>query len=186
MALRAGRSSGLGAPIFYRLWGELRSMGKWRVTRELFSVAIAQGRTPEPMWTSALPVQTWHSAQGAALCWERRYFIGSGESSAMRTNAASPARASCHVECAGTFAGADVDIGAPSTEAQRGAACMVFFTPASCSHCPSAIAWLHCTGLPSRGFVRCSASHSPDALHPGCSGHGIRAARPCLCAPDAH
>ena len=45
----------LGAPIFYRLWGRLRRTDRRRVTRELVSVAMAQGRSPEPMWTSALP-----------------------------------------------------------------------------------------------------------------------------------
>ena len=41
----------------HRLWVRLRCTGKRYVTRELFSVAMAHGRSPEPMWTSALPVR---------------------------------------------------------------------------------------------------------------------------------
>ena len=51
-----GRHSVLGAPIFYRLWRQLRRTVRRRVTRELLSVAMVQGRSPEPIWTSALPV----------------------------------------------------------------------------------------------------------------------------------
>ena len=55
-----GSYSVLGAPIFYRLWAGLRRTGRRCVTSELVSVAMMQKRSPEPMWTSALPAMSRH------------------------------------------------------------------------------------------------------------------------------
>ncbi len=78
MPLRVGLCSGLGAPIFYRLWvsvpsASTRSLTPWQCG------ACSHGGASQSRLKTGAPSTECCSAPGFAHGWERRYFIGSGE-----------------------------------------------------------------------------------------------------------
>ncbi len=77
MPLRVGLCSGLGAPIFYRLWvsvpsASTRSLTPWQCG------ACSHGGASQSRLKTGAPSTECRSAPGFAHGWERRYFIGSG------------------------------------------------------------------------------------------------------------
>ncbi len=62
------RDSGLGALVFNRLWGELRSTSLRRVDWEILSVAMVQGRSPEPIKYRRSQYRIWQYVYASPIC----------------------------------------------------------------------------------------------------------------------
>ncbi len=75
-----GHSSGLGAPIFYRLRACVPATPPPHEVRRKHSAPFCGGASQSRLKTSA-PSPESRVAHGTALDWERRYFIGSGRAS---------------------------------------------------------------------------------------------------------